>query len=81
MALNRSAVVTASNDGLPMKNTENVDRPMSAMLYSPSRHWPFNPADRRRRLQLGDQPSQGVHAGLLSDTSETGQLDQPNGAI
>jgi hypothetical protein len=28
-------------DGPPMKNTENADRPMSAMLYSPSRRWPL----------------------------------------
>jgi hypothetical protein len=31
----------ARNDGLPMKYTENADRPMSAMLYSPSRRWPL----------------------------------------
>ena len=81
MALNRGAVVTASNDGPPLKNTENVDRPMSAMLYSPLRYWPFNPADRRRRLFSAEirQAKAFTPASFLIQVS--GQLDQPNGAM
>ena len=51
-----------------MKNTENAERPISAMVYSPSRRgplrWPGRPA--QNVFQLIDQGLQDRHAAIES---------------
>ena len=39
----------------PMKNTENADRPMSAMLYFPSRHWPLRRSGRPAQASFSSE--------------------------
>jgi hypothetical protein len=41
-----------------MKNTENADRPMSAMLYSPSRRWPLRRSGRPAQTSFSSEISQ-----------------------
>src|ERR1700733_1428782 len=53
-----SARWCARNDGLPMKNTENADRPMSAMLYSPSRRWPLRRSGRPAQTAFSSEISE-----------------------
>ena len=51
-----------------MKDTENADRPMSAMLYSSSRRWPLRRSGRPAQTSFSAEirASQGVHGGIES---------------
>ena len=55
-----SARWCARNDGLPVKNSENADRPMSAMLSSPSRRSPVRRSAR---------PAQTVPSAAISSST------------
>jgi hypothetical protein len=55
------------NDGLPMKNTENADRPISAMLYSVSRRGPLIRQTGADVFQVRHQGIQNVHGSIESE--------------